>query len=75
VLIGVGHTPEEVRKPSEVARPIRLEMVQRLERLAERRELVLLRCSLTESTLHHAHAPEKDTASKRGAPKRRLSRP
>ena len=41
--VRVGHPAEQVGKSRQVARPIRLELIQRVQRLAERSEVVLLR--------------------------------
>src|SRR5688572_11481714 len=38
------YAPEQVREGGEVTRPIRLEMIQRLERLAQRRKVTGLAC-------------------------------
>ena len=43
VLVGMSDAPEQIRKGGEVASTVGFEMLQRLERLAERRELLLLR--------------------------------
>ena len=40
VLVGIRHAPKQIRKGGQIARTVRLEMVQRLQRLAERRRLV-----------------------------------
>jgi hypothetical protein len=42
VLVGMRHAPEQVCKGRQIARTGRLEMIQRLERLAQRRKLLLL---------------------------------
>ena len=40
MLIGMGHAPEQIGKGREEARPFRLEVIERVERLAERREFI-----------------------------------
>jgi hypothetical protein len=42
VLIGMRDTAEEVGKRTEIPGAVRFEMIQRVERLAQRREFVLL---------------------------------
>ena len=42
VPVGDGDTSEQIREGGEIARTIGLEMIERLERLAQRRELTLL---------------------------------
>ena len=42
--ISVRDAPEEVRKGGEEARTVRLEVVQRVERLAKRRKILLVGC-------------------------------
>ena len=44
LLIGVRHTPKEIGKRREDASAVRLEVIQGVERLTQRRELLLLRC-------------------------------
>lgn len=42
MLVGMRHAAEEIRKGSEVTRPVRLEMIERIQRRAERRMLALV---------------------------------
>ena len=44
MLIGVGHAPEEIRKRREDAGTVGFEVIQGIERLTQRREVLLLIC-------------------------------
>ena len=44
MLVGMRHAAEEIRKGREETRAVRLEMIERVQRLAERRKLLLVSC-------------------------------
>ncbi len=45
MLIGIGNTAEEVREPCDVARPIRLQPIERVDDITESRGFLGLACT------------------------------